>query len=69
VGGGGEEMHTEFWLRKLRERDKLDIVVLYEKIIVKSIIKKLDGVYSVDLSEDSDVWLLLGKSREGFPFS
>jgi len=64
-------MHTEFWLRKLRERDKLDILVLCEKIIVKIIFKKkkIDGVDWVDLNEDNDVWLLLGKSREGFPFS
>jgi len=37
---------------------------------VKGILKNnLDGMDWVDLAQNSDVWLLLGKSREGFPFS
>ena len=54
-------MHAEFWLRMLRERDILDILVLYEEVIVKGIFKKiLNGLDWVDLSQDRDVSLLLG---------
>jgi len=44
----GGEVHTGFWWGDLRERDNLQDRGADEKIILKWIYKKSDGVYGLD---------------------
>jgi hypothetical protein len=47
---GKREMHTGFWLVNLKERDHLEELGTYGRIILKQILKKLDGW--VDQTQD-----------------
>jgi hypothetical protein len=40
---GKREMHTGFWLVNLKERDHLEELGTYGRIILKCILNKLDG--------------------------
>jgi hypothetical protein len=57
---GTEEVHTGFWWENLRKGDHLEDLVTDGRIILKWILKKLDGGMDwINLAQDRDKWMAL----------
>jgi len=56
---GGEEMHTGFWWRKVREREHLEDSDLDERVLIKWVLMKAVGKTGNGL-----IWLRIRKIGE-----
>ena len=51
------EMHTGLWCRNLKERDHFEVLVVYDRIILKLFSEKYDGITWTAM-----IWLRISKS-------